>query len=511
MDPINNPQEGCTPTSSNCVIWQGPDIECINLCKGDNISVVVYKLAIELCSILDKLNVSTYDISCFKLGNCGPKEFNELIQLLIDKICALENITPISGGGSSTDALNATVNICSEFYYITPTGDTATTMTVLQYVLAIGNKVCGLVGQINTINTIIAEHESRIQRLENAPTPSTDIPEVLSQCVLPGTHDMDEVLVALEKAFCELRTYTGLPASIVGAMNAACNLNTTSRLYGQGIMSDIPGWFASPTNWAQSFSNLWKTVCDMRSAVSFIIQNCCASGVNAINLLMDVSLDGSNNLLIVFSGNIPSTIIDGATGSSIIIIDESGHTYTINNVNVKSSYLTPGVVMTIPLTTTPINVADIISVTLQGEFRDTVGGSTYSITLQDSVLTGGCPTVGVTPSYTSVDWAFTWPGAPAIVTVELLNGMGSVVQTQLLNITTPSQSGTFSALNWGSNYSIRLIINSQPCAKVTFTTDAYVCTPALLQATTYDYTNPAGNIKGNTIEAWQLLYDANNP
>ena len=54
MLPINNKDSmPCTPISSNCVIWQGPDIECINLCNGDTVSQVVYKLATELCTLID--------------------------------------------------------------------------------------------------------------------------------------------------------------------------------------------------------------------------------------------------------------------------------------------------------------------------------------------------------------------------------------------------------------------------------------------------------------------------
>ena len=510
MDPINKPQEGCTPTSSNCVIWQGPDIPCINLCKNDNISTVVYKLATELCELLDSLNISTYDITCLDLGNCGPDDFKSLIQLLIDKICELENITPSSSTGN-TDALNKVVKICETFYYINPTGDSVTTMTVLEYVLAIGNKVCSIVGQISTINSVIANHENRISNLEKAPDPTDVLPQVQSVCVNPGTRDMDELLQELEAAFCNLQIYTGAPTDIVASMNAACNLNNAARLYGSGKMSDITGWHSSPINLAQSFSNMWKTICDMRSAVSFMSQNCCASGVDAINISMDTSLDGSDNLLIIFTGTIPSTIADGNNGSTIVITDELQTSYSIAAVNVKSSYLIPRVTMTIPLAATPINTDGALKVDLHGEFKDTIGGSTYSITLQDVVITGGCPTVGVTPSHTSVDWAFAWPGNPAIVTVQLLNGFGNVVQSQLLNISTPAQSGSFSGLNWGTHYSIRLIVNSKPCSEVTFTTDTYVCSAPLLQATTFDYTNPVDGIKGNTVEGWQALYDANNP
>ena len=32
---------GCNPVSSNCVVWQGPDLACIDLCKGDTVSNVV--------------------------------------------------------------------------------------------------------------------------------------------------------------------------------------------------------------------------------------------------------------------------------------------------------------------------------------------------------------------------------------------------------------------------------------------------------------------------------------
>ena len=52
-------QAGCNPVSSNCVIWQGPDIPCITLCKGDSISDVTYKVATEICTLVDQLSLTT--------------------------------------------------------------------------------------------------------------------------------------------------------------------------------------------------------------------------------------------------------------------------------------------------------------------------------------------------------------------------------------------------------------------------------------------------------------------
>lgn len=86
MKPLNIKKESCSPVSSNCVIWNGPDIECINLCKGDTVTEVVYKLATELCKIMDTFDVSNYDLSCLDLA-CQPKSFEELIQATITAIC----------------------------------------------------------------------------------------------------------------------------------------------------------------------------------------------------------------------------------------------------------------------------------------------------------------------------------------------------------------------------------------------------------------------------------------
>lgn len=86
MKPLNLDKSPCSPVSSNCVIWNGPDIECIGLCKGDTVTQVIYKLAEELCSLIDMFKLSNYDISCLELP-CPPNSFEELINALIQAIC----------------------------------------------------------------------------------------------------------------------------------------------------------------------------------------------------------------------------------------------------------------------------------------------------------------------------------------------------------------------------------------------------------------------------------------
>lgn len=85
-------KDGCIKTSSNCVVWQGPDIPCLKLCNGDTITEVLYKLATKFCDTLTLLDPTKYDISCFNDISCPPTDFSELFQLVIDQICAIQLI-----------------------------------------------------------------------------------------------------------------------------------------------------------------------------------------------------------------------------------------------------------------------------------------------------------------------------------------------------------------------------------------------------------------------------------
>ena len=122
MKPLNNDEPGCNYTTSNCVIWQGPDIPCIKLCKGDTISDVIAKLATELCNVLNILEIEPsataigYDLSCLNIQGLPPQDFQELIQFIINKLCTLSGNTPIPG--SPQDGCpDCIVDIAPAFYY----------------------------------------------------------------------------------------------------------------------------------------------------------------------------------------------------------------------------------------------------------------------------------------------------------------------------------------------------------------------------------------------------------
>jgi hypothetical protein len=56
---------------------------------------------------MELLDVNGYDLSCFDLASCKPQNIQELIQFLIERICALEDVdaaaaaTPTTTTGST--------------------------------------------------------------------------------------------------------------------------------------------------------------------------------------------------------------------------------------------------------------------------------------------------------------------------------------------------------------------------------------------------------------------------
>jgi hypothetical protein len=283
MKPLNLDNSPCAPQSSNCVIWQGPNIPCIKLCTGDTISDVTYKLATELCTIMSELNLTNYDLSCLNLTTSEPTNFNELIQLLISKICELENIptntTPGSGG--CPDCV-VTVATCFQ------TG-TQTTMQLLDYVTAIANKVCAILLQITAINANIDALEERVTFLENNPPPVPEIPYVSTTCpigtVVPDTDTPINIVVTElinnpTNGYCSLLGATGSPAVIAAAIGVQLGIVTGADpsygTPGNTMIQSYPFWITSPGTISASITNMWYSIGDIRTALSSLI------GVNVV-------------------------------------------------------------------------------------------------------------------------------------------------------------------------------------------------------------------------------------
>ena len=296
MKPLNLDNRPCSPISSNCVIWQGPDIPCIKICNGDTVSDIVYQLGTELCTIMEQLNVSNYDLSCFNLTACPPEDFQALIQLLIDKICEANGVT--------TDGTKA-VNGCPDCVvsvapcFVEGTNPPITAMQLVDYVQMIADRVCSIISEIAIINNQITNIDNRVTILENTPPPTFTLPSISTGClsdVMSGATSatIDLVLNTLlnngTEGYCQLIGATGLPTDLSQSVASQCIANTDDALAVPGqTMASAYGpytvfgtWNSSPVTVADAINNLWISICDIRTYLTNFAIN--VEDTNSVNL-----------------------------------------------------------------------------------------------------------------------------------------------------------------------------------------------------------------------------------
>ena len=355
----NTITNGCNPISSNCIVWQGPDIPCIDLCTGDSVSDVVAKLATELCTLLDQTSLTNLDLSCLNLASQDiPTDFSELQQLIIDELCALRGrCTTLEGGGGSggsSSTITATLPVCLQ--YTNQQNDLVSVLPIDDYAELVAARVCTLISNITTITSTLVSHNTRITTLENATPAGSTIPKVTPNCVLPSVlTDIDDVVEALEEQFCNLRTVTGTSTQLLASTTYQCSgLNVDNRLSGSGTMATLEGWNTTPTTVAESLTNLWLTICDIRAAVKTIQTTCCATTCDSI-LFTFAGVYNTGILTLNFNGTSAPVGFDEChpSGALVTVSDGTGTVYS-TRVQVLDSLTGTGTVQ-INLTSAGLN------------------------------------------------------------------------------------------------------------------------------------------------------------
>lgn len=283
MKPLNLDNSPCSPIASNCVIWAGEDIPCINLCKGDTISDVTFKLATELCTILDYLKVSGYDLSCFNLASCGPNNFQELIQFLINRICALENIDPATVTTTTTTTDTTRSALVTDYLMLAAPCFGGGTVSLVTYVQQIANKICDLITEISVINASISSLQTQVTTLQttvagltNYTTPEFEIQCDIGTLVSPATFPINEILEEfINNVWCPMNVALvgvgGTAGDLTTAVASQCVLSTDTALINQYTSPTIMSiqyagsWVATPTSLADSIRNIWVALCDVRN------------------------------------------------------------------------------------------------------------------------------------------------------------------------------------------------------------------------------------------------------
>jgi hypothetical protein len=158
MKPLNMAKETCSPVSSNCIIWQGPDLPCLRICKGDTITELMYQMACALCEVQKELDPRNYDLACLEIPACDvPTTFTDFVNLIIAYICNCcqnnQQVPPI------TDQQLVSIAACFQ-------ETLGVTNTIANYITLLGTEVCNLRSDVNILTSGLQDLALRLDELE---------------------------------------------------------------------------------------------------------------------------------------------------------------------------------------------------------------------------------------------------------------------------------------------------------------------------------------------------------
>lgn len=148
--------------STDSIVWNYAAIPCLEICTGERLTSVQYKIALKICELITLTDVSNIEIDCINLKTAfgtRDKTILEFIDFILEQLCAqlainasiedqLENIDP-----------NVTINLscCSDNPCVS-TG-TIKLSVVLQ---SLANCICEQKGRIDTLEDTIEDLQDEV-------------------------------------------------------------------------------------------------------------------------------------------------------------------------------------------------------------------------------------------------------------------------------------------------------------------------------------------------------------
>ena len=488
---------GCNNISSNCVVWQGPDITCIDLCTGDTITDVTYKLATKVCKLITdgvtaNPSLTGLDLKCLNIAGITPTELVPVLQAMVVQICANTGTGQVPNRSSNLSTASQvqddlpimTLPACMQ--YNDASGNPVTTLRLDLFATLISQKVCTNLASIQVINTTLTSYSSRLDILEACVLPCSSVvveKKVVPTCIINvGTlTDVSVLLLALEVRFCALETAVGLPAAINLAIGQTTITSSTLSLSGnKAAYGALGGWNASVTTAAQSIQNSWIVMDDLYAAISAIQINCCPSGCESIvygftttNILASTGLISSVNFN--FQGSTVPNGFNDASGFSIIKVTDVAGVVAQSTVSVSSLQNN---VAGVDLAVASLNTAQSLAVQVQYGFTN---GVDTCDSIQSSTIKGivPCPpainVTGITSTLATVSFTQLL-GSTAVYKIDILDSGSNIVKTYTQNNPTGTVTHNFTGLTSNTAYNARVTTTfggaSLICTLVPFNTAA---------------------------------------
>ena len=316
MIPSNsNNKAGCDPISSNCVIWQGPDLTCVEVCNGDTVSDVVANLCTKLSELMtasdDGIDVTAMSKSA--LDGTVSTTLTELIQQIIDNL-ATEKARVDNSGLTCAEALLCEADIpkCLQ----KNAGD-KTKLGASAYLEFLGGELCSTKTTLSSLQTgVIKANSNNIIQLQ-ADQYTTPTIYTSSIGTTNSLQSIDKVLQQFELDYSLLKNALNTPTALYAGVSAQ----------GTMVPLDPAGWqgtyYTAPTTVAHTVQNLWSVIKDLRSKVTILEGLVVAPASNVYPLM-----GGSSN---TFAGglldNCSGTYAESTSSTLFNIYNETGSVF----------------------------------------------------------------------------------------------------------------------------------------------------------------------------------------
>ncbi len=390
MTPTNSSNKGTAPriNSSKDILWQGPDLKCIEVCKGDSVTDVLASTATEVCNILQTLDLTDLDLKCL-IDTClacpqPDKTLKTALRLLINKVCVLEELI---GDGSSEVPTIPVFQINLKCLAVADgSGNVLNDDTNDKIIQSIIDRVCQNSADIDLLKNDVDDLDDRVTSLENAAEPEI-VPNVGSNCLFLGQKPLDEAHDDLDAAFCELSQIIGPTADINKAIGQQC-----PDLAQNFILN--PNFTLSPQNAAQSIRNMWVVLCDALNRIKQIENTCCQATCEQIKVGFNIVFSEVQTATLKFTSgagtNIPTGVVD--CGSTLIVSDEFGTSVVVENLNINNNVEVPDIDMT------GFTEGGLLTFTLTAKFCSEALGTCEKIVVKTAVYKNACSTCDITNS-----------------------------------------------------------------------------------------------------------------
>lgn len=255
------------------------------------------------------------------------------------------------------------------------------------YISLIGSKVSDLLAVSQSVNTILAQYNTRITTLESE-VDAIQTSGVTFQLYVNGgcllgnlSVTVPAAVTALIENTCDYNEILGTTTELANSIAAQCsNLNTAPAYSQNSTMSGLSGWDTDPTTLAAAVNNLWKTACDLRGGMETILD---AVTPTCSQVIVDyaVVLNSGMSFNLYFDGYtfIPTGFTDNT--STLMITDTTGNFYTTTfNIVTQSTSSSPLVINTSGSTVSPT------SQSYQVEVVSKVQNTTLGLTCEKTVF-----------------------------------------------------------------------------------------------------------------------------